>query len=96
MSSSNCSPIVYDIINVVLDHYSTSQHFRLFYEDEHESLWFFHVLNIAYDKCNSSNTLLTHTQFKACLKMHLQDMLLSGSEEGLQNILLLFNAKVTH
>lgn len=95
MSSSNCSPKVYDIINVVLDHYSTSQHFRLFYEDDHETLWFFHVLNIAHDNYYSKNVSLIGTQFKTHLKFHLQDMLLSGSEEGFENILLLFNGKVT-
>ena len=94
MSSSNCSPKVFDIISVVLDHYNTSQHFKIFYEDEHEVLWFFHILNTAYDKCNSKNALFTATQFKTCLKFHLQDMLLSGSEEGFGNILLLFNGKV--
>ena len=89
LSSADCSSCnVYNIVNIILDHYKRSRLFEIFYKVEEESIWFFHVFNLAYENENTS------VEFGTRLKFYLQEMLLSGNAMGDSNILLLFNNEV--
>ena len=92
MRSSNCLPKIYDIIDIVLNHYCKTNMMSLLFQNAEDIHWFLDILSLMCNCIPANDNLIIK------MKHYLKDVLLSddaSSNDGNSNILLMFSNRVS-